>query len=68
MTADRANGHEHVQLLVLPLGHQNSPNDWALLLIGAGEGLQKVIADILLFKLREREKASRRNIGRYSAV
>jgi len=39
-----------VQLFVLP-------NDWALLLIGAGEGLQKVTADILLYKLREREKS-----------
>jgi hypothetical protein len=39
-----------VLLLVLP-------NDWALLLIGTGEGLHKVTADILLYKLREREKS-----------
>ena len=57
MTADRANGHERMQLLVLPSGHQNSPKDWALLVIGAGEGLPEVTADILLYKLREREES-----------
>jgi hypothetical protein len=60
-TADRANGHELVQLLLLPSGHQYWPNEWALLLIGAGEGLQKVTADILLYKLREREKTQEKH-------
>jgi hypothetical protein len=45
------------------IGTASSPGHLDKLLIGAGEGLQNVTADILLYKLREREKSGRETLA-----